>query len=128
MKHVPGPWKARKVPAGNWFIEAELKHPKGKAISHIFEVPVLPHLYSATLKDGVVTVEMAYSAWYQFGGGDWNEGTGEANAKLMAAAPELLEACKAMAEYLSGQWDDWDSRPNCLCLAEQAIKKAEDGE
>ena len=50
----------------------------------------------------------------------------EANAKLIAAAPELLEACKAMAEYISGQWEkDWPNRPNHLRLAENAIKKAE---
>lgn len=54
-----------------------------------------------------------------------------ANANLIAAAPELLEACKAMAEYISGQWDwggEWKDRPNCLRLAELAIKKAEEGE
>lgn len=42
------------------------------------------------------------------------------------AVPELLEACKAMAEYISQQWgDDWENRPNHLRLGEQAIAAAE---
>ena len=38
------------------------------------------------------------------------------------AVPKLLEACKAMVEYISQQWeDDWENRPNHLRLGEEAI-------
>ncbi len=41
----------------------------------------------------------------------------------------LLEACKAMAEYLSQQWEaDWENRPNHLRLGEEAIAAATGGE
>ena len=123
MEHTPGPWKVREVPAGNWFIEAELKHNKGKAISQIFEVPVLPQLYSATLKNGVITIELAYSSWYQFEMGDWNGEAWKANAYLMAAAPDLLVACKKMESFINNLPDGGDYE--LVEEARQAIEKAE---
>ena len=56
---------------------------------------------------------------------DW-----EANAEFIVRAcnshDDLLEACKALSEYVSGQWlEEWENRPNCLRIAEQAISQAE---
>jgi len=47
------------------------------------------------------------------------EGESEANARLIAAAPELLEACKAMRKTMYSP-DSLESR-----LADAAIAKAE---
>lgn len=95
MKHIPGPWRVEKVPGGNWYIKAEIQHPNGKkVISNIFEIPVTPHVDHAELKNGKIIISLAYSGWYQFEVGPWNEKTWEANAKLMAAAPKLLQAAK----------------------------------
>lgn len=57
---------------------------------------------------------------------------GGANAHLIAAAPELLEACKVSEGYLQGlksaqyatggKFDGWDSR---IMLLQSAIAKAE---
>jgi hypothetical protein len=46
----------------------------------------------------------------------------EANARLMAAAPELLDACKELLIYL-GDWDDMDNE-TCQA-ARHAISLAE---
>lgn len=126
MKHTPGPWKVRKVPAGNWFIEAELKHNKGEVMSQIFVVPKVPYLRSAALKKGIVTVEMAYSSWYQFEMSDWNEEAWEGNAHLMAAAPDLLVACEKMESFINNLPDGGDYE--LVEEAQQAIRKAEGNE
>src|SRR3990167_8067760 len=48
----------------------------------------------------------------------------EANARLIAAAPELLEALEACVEYIGAQWaDDPENRPNALRMAEAATAK-----
>lgn len=49
---------------------------------------------------------------------------GEANARLIAAAPELLEACVAAIEATGGShfWNGWTRR--FLVLAENALRKA----
>lgn len=46
----------------------------------------------------------------------------EANARLIAAAPELLEALEAMRE--AAEMEDWDGRSSAYALAEKAIAKA----
>jgi hypothetical protein len=52
-----------------------------------------------------------------------DDGEAEANARLMAAAPLLLDACKELLIYL-GDWDDMD---NDTCrAARHAIACAEE--
>ena len=116
--HIPGPWKLNKISGGNWTIEAELKHPKGKSIAQIFEVPITPTIEYANLKDGEITIQLAYSAWYQFEIGDWNEKTWEANANLIAAAPNLYQAVLCALADLEGlrnegffDYDEGDPEP-----------------
>lgn len=72
------------------------------------------------------------------GWAEWREQ--EANARLIAAAPELLAACKAVAdwwhehEYDTVLGDDgieisvYDSEPKMVKLARAAIAKAEGGQ
>ena len=46
------------------------------------------------------------------------DGEHEANARLIAAAPELLEAAKAVAKWLGRDIDDWDSLRTAIAKAE----------
>jgi hypothetical protein len=57
---------------------------------------------------------------------DWEDGLAEttANARLMAAAPELLEALQGMIEYfVDYSWDDY-SDTETMQAARAAIAKA----
>ena len=72
-KHTPGPWEARCIESQEWAIDA----PNGDPT-------------------------IGYSSWTAlasvYGSNDFRregEAVAEANARLIAAAPELLEACKA---------------------------------
>ena len=49
----------------------------------------------------------------------------EANARLIAAAPELLEALEEMVK--AGEFEDWDGRCDCIADARAAIAKATGG-
>ena len=49
----------------------------------------------------------------------------EANAHLIAAAPELLEACKVMADWCNSHLGQ-GKEPECTDLLASAIAKAED--
>lgn len=54
------------------------------------------------------------------------EGSGETNAKLFAAAPDLLDALKAAEEYMSHRVTE-TSEPYPLQRARAAIRKATGG-
>lgn len=45
----------------------------------------------------------------------------EANARLIAAAPDLLEALEALLDYAESGWDHF---PDCAINARKAIAKA----
>ncbi len=47
---------------------------------------------------------------------------GTANARLIASAPDLLEALEAMRA--AAEMEDWDGRSSAYALAEKAIAKA----
>lgn len=50
--------------------------------------------------------------------------SGEADARLIAAAPDLLDACEELLIYLA----DWDDPDNETCVkARAAIAKAKEG-
>jgi hypothetical protein len=50
---------------------------------------------------------------------------GEGNARLIAAAPDLLMACKAMREFIRENTKSGWVDPSCTLLADMAIAKAE---
>lgn len=57
-------------------------------------MPQKPVLQTAAIHDGILEIEVAYSAWFQFEVGDINKDQWKDNATLIAAAPDLLEACR----------------------------------
>lgn len=111
-KHTPGPWAAKRVGLQQWWINAPFGDP---TIGYNFW-------------DGLAEV---------YGSDDWPESgrkVAEANARLIAAAPELLQACEAMIEWDDREEDhavDFAARM-ALCerafdLARAAIAKAKGG-
>lgn len=62
---------------------------------------------------------------------DYKEESNEANAKLLAAAPELLEACKIAKYWLCGHVSTDCLKGDCVCAwdkLKRAIAKAEGDE
>ncbi|EBI1834872.1 hypothetical protein FK088_21700 [Salmonella enterica] len=96
-KHTPGPWYA--VPN-----------------SSFIDIATAPGCY------GGVTIADTCSSGHIFDNGDCINGeTTVANAKLIAAAPELLEACLSVRSHLfaAGYEPEADSTdPNKLLLAQ----------
>ncbi len=99
--HTFGPWVARRVDQQEWEIDA----PKGDQT-------------------------IGYSSWCGlvsvYGCNDFPDAGGavaEANARLIAAAPELLEACIQAEAAIAGL--DFDGCPEALAVIRAAIAKAE---
>jgi hypothetical protein len=97
-KHTPGPWSYRKVPRKQeWEINTgrcpNSGHESWTGMSVVFGCDDYP-------KMGKIA--------------------GEANARLIAAAPDLLEACKAMIDYYGSA----SANVEALTAARAAIAKA----
>lgn len=89
-KHTPGPWAAKRVGLQQWWINAP------------FGDPTIGH----NSWDGLAEV---------YGSDDWPESgrkVAEANARLIAAAPDLLAACEQalveLEDSLPAPSDEWD--------------------
>ena len=98
MKHTPGPWEVSK--SGSF---VRLPAPDNRAICR--------------MNHG--------SVW------EWAQPKGSiedrANARLIAAAPELLEACRMLTEHDDCECDNTHKQNNTVCrycYARQAITKA----
>jgi hypothetical protein len=102
-KHTPGPW--------------ELGHELGEGFSIVREIA--PH-------SGQLLVVATSGTQKKFMGHQIDRETAQANARLIAAAPELLEACKrlliAHTANIQAQGYEFDAWSR---LAEAAIAKAE---
>lgn len=94
--HTPGPWVVK------WRASETAKYPDGsfrEAIAYrVGAAPHDPHIYAEEARDCAVTVAEC--------------GENEANARLIAAAPDLLAALRAII--------DTDSKPDAFERAEVA--------
>lgn len=103
-KHTHGPWVVRRFPTARggldcWWVLDSLPDENGQVVAN-----------------AICTLTMSND-------------DAEANARLIAAAPYLLEACKAMqGELLMSQYAKLGDFSVALKLAEAAIAKAEGGE
>jgi hypothetical protein len=82
MGHTPGPWRAVDTPSVGWEIKAEVKGYRG--------TPTIWHGHGG---GGDRSATLAYEPWVQFPPKELQE-MFAANARLIAASPELLEALK----------------------------------
>lgn len=100
-KHTPGPW-----------------HMDPEEITSGFRI--VPKI-----GDRGLAVAIQRDAAPAIPGSGIDRATAEANARLIAAAPELLEALEEMVK--AGEFEDWDGRCDCIAVARAAIAKATGG-
>lgn len=91
-KHTPGPWIARNLSKGIWTVEAGSPHVHGK-IQEVCRIA-----------------------------GPWNPENYRRNARLIASAPELLEALGALLTLVEDE--GVNLRTNAYKNAQKAIAKA----
>ena len=86
--HTPGPWKARKIDDQCWAIDSNGD----------------PNIGHESWTDMVIVHGCDDEP-------DQGSVVSEANARLIAAAPELLEACQTFAEWLRRESADTSEKP-----------------
>jgi len=125
--HTPGPWEARDVAGAGWQIYAKVGEWNDQHCSVVHFTP-LGSMTIHAKKDGTLVGMIAYESWVQFKSRNIAE-QWAGNAKLAAAAPELLEATKALlalcADYLSPEAKAHHAVR--LDQAAAALRKAEEG-
>jgi len=121
IKHTPGPWEVRDVAGAGLQVWGNVDlggDEFREGLQPIYVVHVRPQLMVGN--DGKAHAQICYEDWRQFPSLDWNE-MQAANARLIAAAPDLLEACKAMLGHVGGSVDFCDA----MAMIRAAISKAE---
>lgn|SRR3990167_1927065 len=109
-KHTPGPWKFENVP--------------GAGLKIFGPIPFKANCVEFTLKAAAQPLfeMLAYEIWLQFPPKEWDE-MQEANARLIAASPELFHCLKRIIEELPSRRDWLD--PQLEYESRAAIAKAE---
>ena len=108
-KHTPGPWKMLHEKDGDIWV---FGNPKGRAAICRFLPPKNKYIHGETIETIDLTEENI------------------ANAKLTAAAPDLLEACKRMLRAITNEEiighiaDHTEGFDNAVMFMETQIKKA----
>lgn len=101
MKHTPGPWRINQDDRTTVYV---LREVLGGA-----EEPAI----CATVASGIASLPLAEA---------------EANARLIAAAPDLYEVCKLMLDYMAPDHNNGHSAAwteNTISLARAALAKVE---
>lgn len=125
-KHTPGPWEVYNVSGGEIGIRAKLIEFKIDEPLTFFCVPTNKDVHFKLDDTGKLWGHISYSQWVQFYPKEWTDRQ-EANARLIAAAPDLLELVKSAIELgrLEGKSErnivNW---PKWFTEAKQAIAKA----
>ena len=117
-KHTPGPWTAKHTNGAGLSVHADVSKALGPRYSR--DCPIYH------LGNDACTMNIAYELWTQFPRAEW-DAMQEANARLIAAAPELLEALQDlfgadMEHVLMG--DGKDDQIEAIAKARAAIAKA----
>ncbi len=104
-KHTPGPWKAVSVPSAGIDIRAKLMSFKTEDPLALFQLPDKTNIVFRLNDKGELWGSIAYEAWVQFKPPGWEQEQ-EANARLIAAAPDLLDAVKEVGidDVRHGTW------------------------
>lgn len=122
VKHTPGPWEVE-----NEQIFAKVDIGKddmsGGVLQPIYDVPLRPQL--SVNDSGIVTMHICYESWRQFPSINFKE-MQEANAHLITAAPELLDALEKIIFHTTPIPDKGSSyvTNTVLSKARKSIKKA----
>ncbi len=92
-KHTPGPWKHTGPQSTGHEIKGKVAT-IGEDFITFFQTPRIGDLVFQSNEKGEIWASLAYERWVQFPSDNWKE-MQEANARLITAAPDLLDACKA---------------------------------
>lgn len=113
--HTPGPWIAENIPSAGIQIKARLPfHPyveadnatspwklaPDKAYGLFHMTPTAGSVSFSVNKAGEIWAMLSYEEWVQFPSADWHA-MQMANARLIAAAPDLLRLLKAATQYIA---------------------------
>lgn len=115
QKHTPGPWKAKHTPSAGLSVHANVSKALGPRYSD--DCPIYH------LGNDACTMSLAYELWTQFPRAEW-DAMQEANARLIAAAPELLDSLRALTHSLDPDHFEHDDQREAFKQAVAAITKA----
>ena len=100
-QHTPGPWEAVNNVGAGWSVRRQFERPGYTGLAPICSM-----------------------AWFQFEiEGIINDAISEANARLIAAAPELLAALQQLRSI--NPMSDYNELRDARAVADEAIAKAE---
>ena len=122
-KHTPGPWSSVHILGAGWQINAN----PGEFDFGVYKWDGVRPLMIYTLRKPSPIVAIADERWTQFPCQEWDT-MQEANAHLIAAAPDLAEACAALVAAYDAARDsgsvEWEDLDEAHRLATEALKKA----
>lgn len=122
-RHTPGPWTWRNVSGAGLQIYGPVA--KSAALAGDEYAPKMPEqsMFFQVPTGQDLRYIMSYEVWTRFQPKWWDE-MQEANARLIAATPDLYEAAKAARAFLQ---DLPGEEPEELAVLQAAIDKAENG-